>query len=200
MNPTVSDTQKTDHKKSWRWWQNNTTNMSTTTTKSPDIVICSEELDDEDDQVESNKIDGSSSIAQSSLVVHHSIHSKESEDIASTTSIKSKPWVSKKLKQPTIASQDEAEDDQNTLGATQSINKVETNSTKIKNNDKTTPSSSLMNTTPSITSSTVPVYNFNPEAQQSRRKSTETALFSGIKVGWGFSRFPHHFIYQNTIG
>lgn len=199
MNPTVSDTQKTDHKKSWRWWQNNTTNTSTAT-KSPDIVICSEELDDEDDQVESNKIDGSSSIAQSSLVVHHSIHSKESEDIASTTSIKSKPWVSKKLMQPTIASQDEAEDDQNTLGATQSINKVETNSTKIKNNDKTTPSSSLLNTTPSITSSTVPVYNFNPEAQQPRRKSTETALFSGIKVGWDFSRFPHHFIYQNTIG
>jgi hypothetical protein len=199
MNPTISDTQKTEHKKSWRWWQNNTTNTSTTT-KSPDIVICSEELKDEDDQVESNKIDYSSSIAQSSLVVHHSIHSKESEDIASTTSIKSKPWVSKKLKQPPIASQDEVEDDHNTLGAVQQINKTETNSTKIKNNDKITPSSSLMNATPSITSSTVPVYNFNPEAQQPRRKSTETALFSGIKVSWAFLSFPHHFIYQNTIG
>ncbi|KAG1063477.1 hypothetical protein G6F42_027204 [Rhizopus arrhizus] len=40
-----------------------------------------------------------------------------------------------------------------------------------------------MNTAPSISSSTVPVYNFNTETEQPRRKSLETtALFSGIKV------------------
>lgn len=184
MNSTSPDTQKTEAKKSWRWWQNNTTNTTSTPNKSSDIVICSEELKDEDDdQIDSNKLDCSSSIAQSSLVVHHSIHSKESEDIASTTSIKSKPWVSKKLKQPTITSQDDDEDDQNTLGTTQSTNNIESNSTKIKDNDKATPPSSLMNTAPSISSSTVPVYNFNTETEQPRRKSLETtALFSGIKV------------------
>ncbi|CAO0797565.1 unnamed protein product [Mucor circinelloides] len=187
MNSTSPDTQKTEAKKSWRWWQNNTTNTPSTPNKSFDIVICSEELKDEDDdQIDSNKLDCSSSIAQSSLVVHHSIHSKESEDIASTTSIKSKPWVSKKLKQPTITSQDDDEDDQNTLGTTQSTNNIESNSTKIKGNDKATPPSSLMNTAPSISSSTVPVYNFNTETEQPRRKSLETtALFSGIKAKFG---------------
>ncbi|GAN09641.1 hypothetical protein MAM1_0280d09172 [Mucor ambiguus] len=188
MSSTTPDTQKTEAKKSWRWWQNSTaTSNSTTSDKFSDIVICAEELKDEDDnQNEDNKMDCSSSIAQSSLVVHHSIHSKESEDIASTTSIKSKPWISKKLKQPTITSQDDDEDDQNTLGATQSINKLESNSTKIKGNDKTTPDSSLINAAPSISSSTVPMYNFNPEAEQPRRKSLETtALFSGIKAKFG---------------
>ncbi|KAF1802828.1 hypothetical protein V8B55DRAFT_1483497 [Mucor lusitanicus] len=191
MNSTAPDTPKTEAKKSWRWWQSNTATANPTTSdKSPDIVICAEELKDEDDdQIDGNKMDCSSSIAQSSLVVHHSIHSKESEDIASTTSIKSKPWVSKKLKQPTITGQDDDNDedeDQNTLGTTQSINKLESNSTKIKANDKTTPSSSLMNTAPSVSSSTVPVYNFNPEAEQPRRKSQETtALFSGIKAKFG---------------
>ncbi|KAL9557054.1 hypothetical protein MBANPS3_001580 [Mucor bainieri] len=189
MSSTTPDTQKTEAKKGWKWWQNSATpSNSTASDKSPDIVICAKEelKDEDDDQTDGNKMDCSSSIAQSSLVVHHSIHSKESEDIASTASIKSKPWVSKKLKQPTIASQDDDEDDQNTLGTTQSINKLESNSTKIKGNDRTTPSSSLMNTAPSISSSTVPVYNFNPEAEQPRRKSLETtALFSGIKAKFG---------------
>lgn len=206
MNTTTPDTQKTEAKKSWRWWQNNTAaTNSTTSDKSPDIVICAEELKDEDededdDQIDNSKMDCSSSIAQSSLVVHHSIHSKESEDIESTTSIKSKPWVSKKLKQPTITSQDDDEDDQNTLGTTQSINKLESNSTKIKGNDKMTPPSSLINTAPSMSSSTVPVYNFNPEAEQPpRRKSLETtALFSGIKVS-GFFQLLYTFIDHNDI-
>ncbi|KAK4514563.1 40S ribosomal protein S25 [Mucor velutinosus] len=180
MNSTTPDTQKIKAKKSWRWWQNNAaTTNSTTLDKSPDVVVRAEELRDEDeDQIDSNKLNCSSSIAQSSLVVHHSIHSKESEDIASTTSIKSKPWVSKKLRPPTATGQDDDEDDQNTLGTTQSINKIESNSTKIKENYKTASSSSLMNATPSISSSTVPVYNFNPEPEQPRRSS-------GIKAKFG---------------
>ncbi|CEP16522.1 hypothetical protein [Parasitella parasitica] len=181
MNSILSDSQKTEHKRSWKWWQNSTNS----TAKSPSNMICSREL--EGDHIKHHGLDCSSSIAQSSLVVHHSVHSKESEDIASTASIKSKPWVSRKLKQSTIVSQDdEDEDDQNTIGTTQSINKIETNGTNIKSRERETPPASLINAAPSITSSTIPVLDYNPEAQQPRRKSLETAaLFSGIKAKLG---------------
>ncbi|KAI8639894.1 hypothetical protein BD408DRAFT_420713 [Parasitella parasitica] len=182
MNSGLSDSRKTEHKKSWKWWQNS----ANSTAKPPANVICSEEL--EGDQIGNCGLDYSSSIAQSSLLVHHSIHSKESEDIASTASIKSKPWASKTLKQAAVASQDdnEDEDDQSTLGTTQSLNKIKTNCTNVKSRDRETPSPSPINTVPSITSSTIPVLDYNPGAQQSRRKSMETAaLFSGIKAKLG---------------
>lgn len=239
MNSIPADSQKHETKKSWKWWQSNAnTPPLTPTSKSPEIVICAKDKEkdnynddgDDDDQAGNNKLDCSSSIAQSSLMVHYSIHSKESEDIASTTSIKSKPWVSKKLKQPTRTAatnssksdndddvdneeeEDEGkqkeQDDQNTLEIGQSINKIETNSTKVKTSDKTTPSSSLMNTAPSASSSTVPVYNFNindvqqPPPLSPHRKSLETtALFSGIKVSYAaiYSITPFNKVYRPNL-
>lgn len=138
-------------KSSWKWWQNKPQ-------KTPDISITSDNR---------NEV---ASIAQSSLIVQHSIYSKESEDITSTTSIKSKPWV----QSPVVNV--ENEDTTSTI-----VNNVESN---VKSSTlKATPSSSsFLQAVPSITSSTVPVYNYQPDPTKS--KSSDTVLFSGIKVNF----------------
>lgn len=100
-----------------------------------------------------------SSIAPSSLIVQHSIHSKES-DILSTTSIKSKPWISQKAKT--------------------SISPTQEESIKSDTNRLTTPASSLLMNVPSKSSSTVPVINYDINKQG--RKNNDAALFSGIRV------------------
>lgn len=120
---------KPSKKSTWKWWWQ--------TSKPTDNYDCA------------------SSLAPSSLVVHRSIHSKESDDILSTASIKSKPWISQKLKRTISPTQEEP------------------------TNKPTTPSSSLLLNVPSITSSTVPVVNFD---QEQRRKNSDVVLLSGIKV------------------
>ncbi|KAG2233708.1 hypothetical protein INT48_009452 [Thamnidium elegans] len=119
----------------WKWWQ------------SPSK---STEVED---------LDYVSSIAPSSLIVQHSIHSKES-DILSTTSIKSKPWISQKAKT--------------------SISPTQEESIKSEKNRLTTPASSLLMNVPSKSSSTVPVINYDINKQG--RKNNDAALFSGIRV------------------
>lgn len=130
---------KISKKAAWKWWwQSNNNNNSNNNNKDDDNCDCA------------------SSLAPSSLMVHRSIHSKESDDILSTASIKSKPWISQK----------------STISPTQEdINKP------------TTPSSSFMLNVPSITSSTVPVINFE---QEQRKKNSDVELFSGIKVSFFF--------------
>ncbi|KAI8095554.1 hypothetical protein BDF21DRAFT_393871 [Thamnidium elegans] len=119
----------------WKWWQ------------SPSK---STEVED---------LDYVSSIAPSSLIVQHSIHSKES-DILSTTSIKSKPWISQKAKT--------------------SISPTQEESIKSEKNRLTTPASSLLMNVPSKSSSTVPVINYDINKQG--RKNNDAALFSGIRA------------------
>lgn len=67
-------------KSPWKWWQNKL--------KNPEIVITSDQ-------------DRASTITQSSLIVQHSLNSNQSEEIASTTSIISKPYVLKDINQDT---------------------------------------------------------------------------------------------------
>lgn len=176
MSSSLSDqtnTVRANKRSPWKWWQ---------ASKTPDY---------------NDNID-STSIAPSSLVVHHSIHSKESDDMLSTASIKSKPWISQKLKNTSIGPTQEEEErelalevvnevDQNAMDTLQPQNKTETNSrdkitassptititTNSNNNDST----SLLNNAPSVTSTTVPVINFNPHS-----KGSDNTVFSGIKV------------------
>ncbi|GAA5802758.1 Mitochondrial inner membrane m-AAA protease component [Helicostylum pulchrum] len=104
----------------WKWWQS--------PSKSNEVEY----------------FDYVSSIAPSSLIVQHSIHSKES-DILSTTSIKSKPWISQKAKT--------------------SISPTQEESIKSDKNRLATPASSLLMNVPSKSSSTVPVINYDINKQ-----------------------------------
>lgn len=129
----MNDNKKAAKKSAWKWWQkkNSDNNIN--------IMEHQEEV---------------ASIAQSSLIVQHSVYS---EDITSTASIKSKPWA------PTIDNEDTS-----TI-----VNHVESN---VKSSTLRASNSSAVNP-PSISSSTVPVYNFQPEPTRS-----DSILFSGIKV------------------
>jgi hypothetical protein len=176
----------TNKKSSWRWWQHNSSDHNN---KSPESDNNDDQVLEEEDTV--GKQDCSLSIAQSSLLVHRSIHSKESEDINSTTSIISKPWVSQPH-QPCSSSVTKFDEEESVL---QSIDKAESDVSIAKNLDNNnnnnsnaavvTPASSSLMNVPSMTSSTVPVINFKPEQdQRHRRKSSDTPLFSGFKVNF----------------
>jgi hypothetical protein len=189
----LTNSQKSNNKRSsWRWWQHNNNSSNSDSSKSDknpendsnddNLVI------DEEGSTTTGKQDCSLSIAQSSLLVYHSIHSKESEDITSTTSIKSKPWISQQY-QPCSSSVTKFDEEETVL---EPNNKAESNPSANKNLDNNnsntaivTPSSSLLMNVPSMISSTAPVINYKPEQdQRHRRKSSDNALFSGFKVGF----------------
>lgn len=178
-------------KSSWRWWQSNNN-------KSAEMVRAANNKDEEVDNNNNNSHDCNSSIAQSSLVVQHSIHSRESDDVLSTTSIKSKPWISQKLKSaaastcPTQQEQEEENVGQDitteaaAVPLPQSPAAIDAKRESYKSDNDptstTTPCSSLFQNVPSITSSTVPVINFDPNKERARRRSFDNLLFSGIRV------------------
>ncbi|KAG0765452.1 hypothetical protein G6F57_002201 [Rhizopus arrhizus] len=141
-------------KNTWKWWQ---------TAKNID-----------DEYTNSMSPEENNSLAPSSLVAQRSIHSRESDDMASTTSIKSKAWTFHIKEEGSPLSEEQEEED--TIPA----NNVEGNI--CHRNDQTPPSSVLLSV-PSVTSSTIPVFNYNMD--EPRRKSVDGFFFPGLRAKLG---------------
>lgn len=140
-------------KTTWKWWQSN---------KQMNLSM---DISDEND-----------SITPSSLVPQRSIHSRESEDIASTTSIKSKPWVFRREEDSALAEQEEEEELQNVKDDMI----MPENSIEGNGSSKNIQYSPKLHLVPSITSSTIPVINYSLD--EPRRKSIDTFFFPGLRV------------------
>ncbi|KAG1462670.1 hypothetical protein G6F56_005462 [Rhizopus delemar] len=141
-------------KNTWKWWQ----------TKNPE---------EEGEQTSPTiSIEENDSLAPSSLLAQRSIHSRESDDMESTTSVKSKAWTFhlKSENSPLAEEQDDAIPANNLEG-------------NIGHRRSQTPPSSLLHPVPSITSSTIPVFNYNMD--EPRRKSLDGFFFPGLRAKLG---------------
>ncbi|KAI8967587.1 hypothetical protein BDF20DRAFT_840135 [Mycotypha africana] len=179
MNTTAApqQQQKTHKKNYWKWWINHSSNNNTRNNTAADNIKSFFPYSNMSSDSNGDK----SSLAPSSLIVHCSIHSKESEDI-STTSIKSKPYTTVYIKPHEKDLPEDPSSDrqlQSPLWHLRPNSRANMADGRDDLPSHCTPTSSMTGRGPSVTSSTVPVYNFNPN--NDKRKSSDMLGLTSLR-------------------